>query len=46
VAKVDERNRELILQTKEFSSKEDVLALLEKSVLDIHFEKSRRAESC
>ena len=34
VAKVDERNRDLILQTKEFASKEDALALLEKSVLE------------
>jgi ribonucrease Y len=34
LAKVDERNRELILQTKEFTVKEDVLALLEKSVLE------------
>lgn len=34
VAKVDERNRELILQTKELSSKEDALVLLEKSVLE------------
>ncbi|WP_309497646.1 ribonuclease Y [Sulfurovum sp.] len=34
VAKVDERNRELILQTKEFNAKEDALALLEKKLLD------------
>ncbi len=34
VAKVDERNRELILQTKELSAKEDALVLLEKSVLE------------
>lgn len=34
VAKVEERNRELILQSKEFTAKEEALALLEKSVLD------------
>ena len=34
VAKVDERNRELILQTKELTSKEDALNHLEQKVLD------------
>jgi len=34
VSKVDERNRELILQTKEVTAKEETLALLEKSVLE------------
>ncbi len=34
VTKVDERNRALILQTKEFTSKEDALKLLEQRVLD------------
>ena len=34
VAKVDERNRALILRTKEFTSKEDHLKLLEQRVLD------------
>jgi len=40
VAKVDERNRALILQTKEFTSREDGLKQLEKRVLDkeIHLE--------
>jgi len=41
VAKVDERHRALVLQTKEFTSREDALKLLEKRVLDkeIHLEK-------
>jgi len=34
VSKVDERNRALILQTKEFASREEGLKLLEKRVLD------------
>jgi len=34
IAKVDERNRELILQTKEFSSKEDDLTLLKNNLLE------------
>lgn len=34
VAKVEERNRALILQTKEFVAKEEGLKLLEKKVLD------------
>ncbi|MBT8343251.1 MAG: ribonuclease Y [Sulfurovum sp.] len=34
VAKVDERNRALILQTKEFTSKEDAFILLKQRVLD------------
>ncbi|MEA2046888.1 MAG: ribonuclease Y [Campylobacterota bacterium] len=34
VAKVEERNRALILRTKEFSAKEDALKLLEQRVLD------------
>ena len=34
VAKVDERNRDLILQKKELTSKEDALHLLEQKVLD------------
>jgi len=34
VAKVDERNRKLILKTKELTSKEDSLKLLEKRVLE------------
>ncbi len=41
VAKVDERNRTLILQTKEFASQEEGLKLLEQRVLDkeAHLEK-------
>ena len=41
VAKVEERNRTLILQTKEFAAQEESLKLLEKSVLDqeVHLEK-------
>ncbi len=41
VSKVDERNRALIVQTKELTSKEDALKHLEKRVLDkeIHLEK-------
>ena len=41
VAKVDERNRTLILQTKEFASQEEGLKLLEQRVLDkeVHLEK-------
>jgi len=44
VAKVDERNRALILQTKEFTLREDALKLLEKRVLDKenHLEKLER----
>ena len=34
VAKVDERNRELILKNKEFSKKEEALQLLENRVLE------------
>ncbi|MBT8348690.1 MAG: ribonuclease Y [Sulfurovum sp.] len=34
VAKVDERNRALILQTKEFTSKEDAFILLKQRVID------------
>jgi len=34
VAKVDERNRELILKNKEFSAKEEALKLLENRVLE------------
>jgi len=34
IAKVDERNRELILKNKDFSAKEEALNLLEKSVLE------------
>lgn len=34
VAKVEERNRALILRTKEFSEKEDALKLLEQKVFD------------
>jgi len=41
VAKVDERNRNLILQSKEFASQEEGLKLLEQRVLDkeVHLEK-------
>ncbi len=41
VAKVDERNRTLILQTKEFVAEEDALKLLEQRVLEkeAHLEK-------
>ena len=41
VAKVDERNRDLILQTKEFESQENALRLLEQKVLakEAHLEK-------
>lgn len=44
VAKVDERNRALILQTKEFVSRDENLKLLEKRVLDkeIHLGKLER----
>ncbi len=44
VAKVDERNRALILQTKELTSKEDNLKLLEQRALDkeIQLEKLER----
>ncbi|WP_373030459.1 ribonuclease Y [Sulfurovum sp.] len=44
IAKVNERNRTLILQTKEFTLKEDALKLLEKRVLDkeIQLEKLER----
>lgn len=41
VAKVDERNRTLILQTKEFAAEEEALKLLEQRVLEkeVHLEK-------
>ncbi len=41
VAKVDERNRTLILQTKEFVAEEEALKLLEQRVLEkeVHLEK-------